>query len=101
MSNISDHLPIFVSTNLNVYGKNDNVDDVEIRDMSRQNIDVLKNNLSLVDWDNLCGHHDANVSYNNFIEKFNQLYEECIPKKVIKKRHNTNRSPKAPWITHC
>ena len=99
LSDVSDHLPIFVSTNVSVYHKNDNPTSVESRDLSKQNIDVFKNKLSLVNWDDLCDNNDANVSYNMFIDKFNKLYDECIPKKVVKKRHAKNRCPKAPWIT--
>ena len=100
LSDISDHLSIFVSTNLNVLNKNGNKPDVEIRDTSKQNIDVFKCKLSSVNWDDICGHHDANICYNNFIDKSNKLYNECIPKKVMKIYRTKNRSPKAPWITY-
>ena len=33
------------------------------------------------------------------MDKFQELFEECIPKKVFKKRHGKNKTPKAPWIT--
>ncbi|XP_072041239.1 uncharacterized protein [Amphiura filiformis] len=100
LTDISDHLPIFVSTNLSVYGKDTNDVVIEIRDMSVQNIDTLKDNLRKVDWANVCENHDANTSYNKFIDKFKEVFDECIPKKVVKKSRTKNRMPRAPWITY-
>ena len=99
MSDISDHLPIFVSTDVNVYDKNASSVNIEIRDMSKHNVNVLKDKLSKVDWDEVCENDNANVQYNKFMDKFQELFEECIPKKVFKKRHGKNKTPKAPWIT--
>ena len=73
MSDISDHLPIFVSTDVNVYDKNASSANIEIRDMSKHNVNVLKDKLS-----------NANVQYNKFMDKFQELFEECIPKKCLK-----------------
>ena len=99
MSDISDHLPIFVSTDVNVYDKNASSVNIEIRDMSQHNVNVLKDKLSKVDWDEVCENDNANVQYNKFMDKFQELFEECIPKKVFKKRHGKNKTPKASWIT--
>ena len=99
MSDIGDHLPIFVSTDVNVYDKNASSVNIEIRDMSKHNVNVLKDKLSKVDWDEVCENDNANVQYNKFMDKFQELFEECIPKKVFKKRHGKNKTPKAPWIT--
>ena len=84
MSDISDHLPIFVSTDVNVYDKNASSVNIEIRDMSKHNVNVLKDKLSKVDWDEVCENDNANVQYNKFMDKFQELFEECIPKKVFK-----------------
>ena len=39
------------------------------------------------------------LMYNKFMAKFQELFEECIPQKMFKKRHGKNKTPKAPWIT--
>ena len=40
--------------------------------------------MSKVDWDEVCENDNANVQYNKFMDKFQELFEECIPKKVFK-----------------
>ena len=65
----------------------------------KKNINVLKDKLSNVDWDSVCHNDDANVSYNMFVDKFQMLFDECVPKKKIK-RHDAKRKPKVPWITY-
>ena len=51
-----------------------------------------------VNWNSVCNSADANVSYSQFIQKFNELYDKCIPR--IKKRVYPKRSkPKSPWIS--
>ncbi len=65
LTDISDHLPIFISTNQNVYKSCETTVEIEIRDVNNKNIDILKDKLSEVDWDVVCT-DDANVSYNNF-----------------------------------
>ncbi len=99
LTDISDHLPIFVSTNQSVYKNSNNVVEFEIRDMNSRNIDLFKGKLSEVDWDDVCSGGDCNESYNMFIDKFSDLYDECIPKKVLKKKINRSRKPKVPWIS--
>ena len=46
----------------------------------------------------MCSSDDANKSYAKFMEKFQELYYECIPKKRIKKRKSTN-NPRTLWIS--
>jgi hypothetical protein len=94
---VSDHLPIFPSTNLSTYQENVEID-VEIRDMSKENMRLFKSRLSCVNWNAVCVSDDIDVSYKSFINKFNLLYDECFPKKK-KKRSSVKNKPKSPWIT--
>ena len=100
MTDISDHLPTVVSTNLSAYHKStDKNNDHVIRDMSEKNMDVFKQKLRSVDWDDVCcSSDDFNKSYASFIGKFNSLYEECFPKKKLRKS-SVKYKPKSPWIT--
>ena len=99
LTDISDHLPIFISTNLTVYEKDNKGTKVNARDVNDENIRNFKNKLCQVDWDNVCNSTDVDVSYSCFIEKFNLLYNECFPIKSLKKRIRINK-PKSPWITY-
>ena len=69
LTDISDHLPIFISTNLTVYEKDDKGTKVNARDVSDENIRNFKNKLCQVDWDNVCNSTDVDASYSCFIDK--------------------------------
>ena len=99
LTDISDHLLIFTSTNLTVYQKDDKGTKVNARDVSDENIRNFKNKLCQVNWDNVCNSTDVDVSYSCFIDKFNLLYNECFPIKSHKKCIRKNK-PKSPWITY-
>ena len=59
---------------------------------------IFSPNTTGVNWNSICNSADANVSYIQFIHKFNELYDKCIPR--TKKRVYTTRSkPKSPWIS--
>ena len=40
---------------------------------------------------------DANSNYNKFVNKFNELYDDCIPLK--KSKINRKKNSQSPWIT--
>ena len=98
ISDISDHLPIFVKTNLNVFRTRNEKSEIEVREFSSANIENLKRNLITPIGLLLCNSDDVNVSYSNFINKFNELYDKCIPMKK-KRIHPKKNKPKLPWIT--
>ena len=100
LTDISDHLPTFVTTNLSAYHEStDKSNDQLIRDMSEKNMSVFKQKLRSVDWDDVCcSSDDVNKSYASFIGKFNSLYDECFPKKKLRKS-SMKYTPKSPWIT--
>ncbi len=100
LADISDHLPIFMSTDLKGFRNDDRDIDIEVRDMKEKNVSLFKEKLCNVNWDDLCSSADVNVNYTVFVNTFQTLYDECIPKKVIKK-HSAKKKPKAPWITNC
>ena len=58
---------------------------------------TLKDKLRNIAWDNICDVEDTDNTYNNFADKFQVAVDECIPKKVIKKR-DIKRKP-SPWVT--
>ena len=98
MTDLSDHLPIFSFTDLNV-SCNTNLDnDVEIRQYTNQNIEYFKSELKSVDWEKLCILDDVDESYCNFITKFKELHDKYIPLKK-KRIQSKKKTPNSPWIS--
>lgn len=98
MSDLSDHLPIFIVTDFNVYRKMNDNDDIEVRQFTNENMNTFKTELRKVEWDRVCDSNDTNILYTKFISKFNEVFDKCIPQK--KKRVCSNKSkPRSPWIT--
>ena len=62
------------------------------RNHSEDNISRFKNSLSHVNWSEILDGVDANSDYNNFLNKFNELYDECIPMKKIQNQQKENSS---------
>ena len=100
MSDISDHLPIFINTDLNVYKSTDKKNNVEVRKMTSENIECFKERLNNVDWQDVCTTNCSigNDSYSNFIDKFNELYEESFPLKKVSVS-SSKKCPNSPWIS--
>jgi hypothetical protein len=101
MTDISDHMPIFITTDLRVYDRRDYSRDQvgrQVRNYNEENVQCLKAELSSVNWDNVCASDDPNEAYNNFIIKFNNLLDKCVPLKKVTPRSKKCK-PKSPWIT--
>ena len=98
ITDISDHLPVFITTDLDVYKTKKGGSEIEVREFTNTNIEYFRRELNSVNLNSVCNSADANVSYSQFIQKFNELYDKCIPR--IKKRVYPKRSkPKSPWIS--
>ena len=58
------------------------------------NYDQLKHNLDLIDWQSKLLNRNTNEMYEIFLQEYNSLCEQSIPKlkqKICK--------PRAPWVT--
>ena len=85
VTDISDHLPTFLSCNLDVVNsKNREKKYVYKRNHSNDNISKLKQKLSNVNWQETLDNSDVNDDYTTFVETFENLYDECIPLKNVK-----------------
>ena len=93
---ISDHLPSFVITKLSNSKCDSSLNLIIQRDFNNNNLGKFKEALSNTDWSNVLSSTDANVSYNNFLEKFSNTYNSCFP--TIKRKSKQN-VPRNPWIT--
>ena len=58
-------------------------------------IDLLADNLSEVDWDNVLNLSEVDLAYNAFLSTFVHLYNQCCPIRLIK--HCSRKNDK-PWI---
>ena len=67
------------------------------RKYTDDNISHLKQKLSQLNWDDVLHGSDANCDYNNFIDKFKELHDQCIP--LRKCNVNRHKVPQSPWIT--
>ena len=63
---------------------------------SDDNVAKFKNSLSSVDWSEILSGVDAKSDYDNFIKKFTEVYDECIPLK--KSKINRKTIPQSTWI---
>ncbi len=97
MTDLSDHLPIFICTDLKTKKVVEN-NDVYVRHFTKENIEHFKKELNSVDWNVQCISTNVNNSYSNFIKKFNELFDKCIP---LKKKSSQPRKgkPHSPWIS--
>ena len=66
------------------------------RDLSNVYAEKFKYKLRAVSWDSVTKFSDTNNAYNNFIEIFSSLYDDCFPKKEIKLKPQKYNNP---WIT--
>ena len=66
------------------------------RDLSNNSVEKFKYKLRTVSWDSITNSSDTNKAYDNFIEIFSSLYDECFPKKKIKLKPLKYNNP---WIT--
>ena len=60
--------------------------------LSDSSVEKFKYKLRTVSWDSITNSSDTNKAYDNFIEIFSSLYNECFPKKKIRlKSKNSKR----------
>ena len=101
VTDITDHFPTILMTKSN--NKNVTKDSINEkcfaykRTYTKDNISHLKQKLSQENWNDILHGIDAECDYNMFIERFNKLYDECIPLKKYKV--NRRKIPKSLWIT--
>ncbi|XP_061127169.1 uncharacterized protein LOC133147269 [Syngnathus typhle] len=96
VSDISDHLPVFM-------GFDDNYKIIQLarkqeyrRIKTEETINAFKNGLMSQNWDIICNKNNINCAYEEFLKIFKRLYDKYCPVKV------NNRKLKYvnhPWIT--
>ena len=64
------------------------------RDLSDIPVEKFKYKLRTVSWDYITNFSDMDKTYDNFIEFFSSLYDECFPKKKIKLKPQKYNNPR-------
>ena len=98
ITDISDHLPIFHISDLkarNHIPVPQNKYSIS-RQIDKENIDKFKVNLGSVNWQTVYESTDSNISYNIFLNEFNDLYDKTFP---LKKRKIRKTRARKPWIS--
>ena len=95
-SNISYHFLIFFVADYNIHIKETKEHFKFRRDLSDFSVEKFKYKLHTVSWDSITNSSDTNKAYDNFIETFSSLCDECFPKKKIKLKPQKYNNP---WIT--
>lgn len=93
----SDHLPTFctVASDFNMLKNNEKIK-IETRPFSEGNFSRLVTKLSEIDWDNELDHDDVESSISTFINKIDEIYQNCFPLKV---KFISPKRYKNKWIT--
>ena len=97
VSDISDHLPIFVFCTYPNPNRADQKCNVKKRIINENSLLSLSNNLAEECWDNVFRSADVDTAYGEFMTTFSKQYNICCPMKTV--RNSFTRRDK-PWITN-
>ena len=92
--NISEHLPIFIINDTKIKRIKE-TRSIESRDMGEQNILKLQEKLQNFDWSFINSLHDVDIAYNQFLQAFKNIFDECCPVKIKNIKNNFKKS----WMT--
>ena len=95
-TDISDHLPVFsISPQDMNYFDNTN-EKITFRDKNKININKFIEQLGSVKWSQLENYNDPYNSYNTFLVKYTEIYNNCFPLRRIKLKH---QKIDKPWLS--
>ena len=75
-NDISDHLPIFISSDLKIERKQKHLS--RTHNLSPDNIDRFNTMLRNFNWDIIQETQNVDLSYQMFLENFNDMYDKCL-----------------------
>ena len=82
-SDISNNFPIFFVADYNIHIKETKERFIFRRDLSDISVEKFKCKLRTVSWDSITNSSDTNKAYDNLVEIFSSLYDECFPKRKL------------------
>ena len=95
IANVSDHLPVFITTDLKLYRNETDLVETEVRQLKDQNIQYFRSELGKVNWEVECSGKDVHQSYRNVISKFDYRF----PKSTKKVNQHKNKM-RSPWLSN-
>ena len=100
-SDLSDHLPIVHTCNLNTHKENINQSDpIYKRIINNSNIKLFTNTIKNIPWENILNNTNPTESFDEFSKIYTTAYETHFPLKCKPIRKNINKI-KSPWMTNC
>ena len=81
INDISDHLPVFAKCKYSCKNRQFNKILKLVRKLDKDSIESLKNELSLMDWENIMNETDVDTSYDMFLDVFTKMYDKHCPLK--------------------
>ena len=84
VNDITDHLPIFAFCDYPDLKRQEKKLHTKKRIINKNTIDLLADNLSEVDWDNVLNLSEVDLAYNAFLSTFVYLYNQCCPIRLVK-----------------
>lgn len=92
---ISDHLPIFVCVEHDVNATRHIQRDSFYRSINENTLNIFREHLSNVNWDNVLEDDNPESAYENFMKKFTNIYYSSFPLKTFKQPKKARK----PWVT--
>ena len=95
ISDISDHLPVFLNIDNSREKFHDERRCSNKRDFNGKNIEHFVNDLNSTDWSFMTSLNDIHDMYSSFLDHVLKLYDKYFPLQEVKCRYNKHKSP---WL---
>ena len=97
-TDISDHCPIFVMTNMELRGEGiGKIQPKFKRNLNQHNLNRFEKALGAFDWSCISQISDTEIAYDRFVEYYSKMFSDCCPLQQVKiKKCN---QPKKQWMT--
>ena len=95
-SDVSDHLPIVVQTNLRLQTIQPQKFTLR-RKFTEKAKNLFAQSLKLIDWSTIVNSSDPNTSYTLFHKTFFKTFNDSFP--FVKTKTNDKKTPRKPWMT--
>lgn len=93
-TDISDHHGVYFCLKKNTLnGKGAEL--IYFQDISLNNLNTFRQKVLSLDWSDVFQETDADRAYNIFLAKFQKLYSECFPYRLLR----LSKKIRKPWIT--
>ena len=97
-TDISEHCPIFVMTNLESRGEGIRKSQPTFkRNLNQHNLNKFEKALEEFDWSCISQISDTEIAYDRFVEYYSKMFNDCCPLQQV--RIKKCNQPKKQWMT--